>query len=285
MGSKILYMPTQRALEYSRWAANLYFGCPHRCLYCYNKYDQYKRYTEEQFHNSPGPKKQNYQFADIGRLLYQLERDCRNRSSAEGPIFLSFTTDVYQPLEEELRLTRDAIEIIKANGLNVTILTKSPLAIRDFDLLDENDAVGATLTFNNDEDSLFWESNAPLPARRFEMLREAKRQGPHTWVSMEPVIRPQQTLEMVREHHDIIDEFKVGKLNDPPLAPVKYEERLGIDWGDFARRVEAELIVLGKEYMIKEDLREYNNPSNPEHYRLFNEVLESRRNSWEEPCE
>jgi len=59
-------------------------------------------------------------------------------------------------------------------------------SMRDFDLLNGNSNYGATLTFIDRGDSLKWEPGAALPDERMLALKEAKKRGIKTWVSLEP---------------------------------------------------------------------------------------------------
>ncbi len=241
----LIYYPENKAGEYSYLAANLYFGCTHKCVYCYNKKDRFDRYTEHDFHNKPRPKTTPYD------LLTQFDKECKKKSRVDGPIMLSFTCDPYQPLDHELEITRSAIIIMKENGLHVRILTKAgSLPQRDFDLLDENDFVGATLTLSNDEDSKYWEPCAPLPADRINMLRVAKARGINTWVSLEPVIDTAQTFELIRQTHEFVDFYWVGKMNHEEI-----ENELKIDWAQFAGDAISELEALDCNYQLKKGLR------------------------------
>ena len=72
--------------------------------------------------------------------------------------------------------------------------------------------------------------------------------GIHTWVSLEPVIDPEQTLELIRETAPFVDLYKVGKLNY-----VKSE----IDWRMFGARAIKILESLDKKYFIKTDLAKH----------------------------
>jgi hypothetical protein len=69
-------------------------------------------------------------------------------------------------------------------------------------------------------------------------------------VSLEPVIDPEESLEIIRQTHEFVDFYKVGKLNYHPRAST-------IDWRKFAVEVKDLLDDLGCEYLLKEDLRRY----------------------------
>jgi len=71
--------------------------------------------------------------------------------------------------------------------------------------------------------------------------------GIPTWVSLEPVIDPIQSLEIIRTTHDYVDVFKVGKWNHD-------KEASKINWPKFAKDAVNLLNELGAQYYIKKDL-------------------------------
>ena len=236
----IIYAPKGRAGEYSELAANLYSGCSHGCVYCY--VPNILRQERKEFYFEPKPRK---------NILKLLQKDCQKFYGEERSILLSFTSDPYQPIDKKYKITRYAIEIIKRYGLHVNILTKGgKRAERDFDLLDEKDKVGATLTFSEETDSLKWEPEASTPKERMEMLKKAKEHGFQTWVSLEPVIDPYQTLKLIDMTHEYVDHYKVGLLNYHPKSRQ-------INWKKFANDVLEILTKHNKDYYIKNDLRMY----------------------------
>ena len=122
------------------------------------------------------------------------------------------------------------------------------LATRDFDILTVNDTYGATLTLLDAADSKHWEPRAALPEQRLQALRIAHDHGIRTVASLEPVIDPEQTLEMIEWAHEFTDLYKVGKLNYHPHAAT-------IDWHDFGHKAVELLDSLGAKYYIKNDLK------------------------------
>jgi len=234
-----IYEPKGRALEYAPLACNLYRGCGHRCTYCYAP--NVLREDREKFHASIAPRP---------RILAELEKDAAKLHGDPRRVLLSFTSDPYQPANEEFKLTRQAIEILHSHGLCVEILSKGGMrATQDFDLLGERDRVAATLTSVTGPVSHEWEPGAASPGERVKYLKEAKRQGLVTWASLEPVLDPEQSLEIIRRCHPFIDKFKVGTLNHHPVAKT-------IDWKKFGNDAVALLEELGCDYYIKKDLRE-----------------------------
>ena len=184
--------------------------------------------------------------------MVQFQKDCKKLSGTNPqPILFSFTTDPYQEIDEEYQLTRQGIKYLHENGLAVEILTKGGMrAARDFDLLSEKDAFATTLTFVDEKKSREWEPGAALPDDRIEAMKLAHSQGIRVWVSLEPVIDPEESLELIRLTHGFVDLFKVGKLNYHPAAR-------DVDWKSFANRAVSLLERLGKRYYIKKDLQTY----------------------------
>ncbi len=241
MAKRVIYEPSGRAGEYAGLAANCYRGCAHGCFFCFAP--QALRKKREVFHGQPEPRKD---------VLRHLEKDGRRFRGDDREILVSFTTDPYQPLEMELGITRRTIEILIENGLSFTILTKGGLrATRDFDLLASYDRCrfGSTIVFTKQSDADRWEQNAPSIADRMTAIREAHARGIWTWVSLEPVIDPDQALALIEVLHPIVDHWKVGKLNYmKPDRPV--------DWIGFRRVVTSILDSLGADYYIKKSLTE-----------------------------
>jgi DNA repair photolyase len=126
------------------------------------------------------------------------------------------------------------------------------LALRDFDLMEKYDVeFGVTLVFDNEGDRQIWEPGADITGQRLAVLRDAYALGIRTWVSMEPVFYPSQTLELIRSTQSFVMNYKVGKLNHMP----DIERR--VDWKRFVEDVVLVLMTTGRHYYIKNDLWAY----------------------------
>lgn len=236
-----IYEPKGRAREYCELALNLYRGCSHGCLYCYAP--NCLHISPEVFHGEPEPR--------LG-VMAHLEKAAREFKDRE--VFLCFTTDPYQPIDDDYAITRQAIKVLHAAGCRVRILTKGGFrSERDFDLLSARPDLsfyGTTLTFLENGDSLKWEPNAAIPSTRLAMLVKAHNLGIPTWASLEPVIDPTQTLALIEWSAPFADMYKIGRWNHSKRANA-------IDWATFAREAVALLESLGKQYYIKKDLGIY----------------------------
>lgn len=240
----VIYQPKGRAAEYCHWACNIYRGCEHGCRYCY--VPAIMRSSLDSFSVMAEPRKD---------ILEKLEQDAAYQSNngLDENILLSFTSDAYQPIEQKIGITRKALEILAKYGLKVTVLTKGgSRALRDIDLYQDGWEFASTLTFIDDYDSLIWEKGAALPKDRINTLKEFHGHGIYTWVSLEPVIDVEQTLELIDITHEFVDKYKVGKLN-------YRDEARSIDWASFGKQAVEKLRGYGKDYYLKNDLRMYLN--------------------------
>lgn len=232
-----IYEPRGRAKEYADLALNLYSGCSSGCLYCWAP--QILRKTREEFKNVQ-PR--------TGILDY-LRHDAPKY--AGQTVLLSFSCDPYPPLEPTEELTRQAISILHHFNVGVRILTKGGLrSTRDSDMLGPLDSYGATLTFCTISQGEEWEPGAPSWLERIAALQEAHDRGIWTWVSLEPVIEPEQTIELISITSNYVDEYRIGKWNHDYRAKF-------IDWKKFAHQAKATCEAMGKRYMMKEDLKVY----------------------------
>jgi DNA repair photolyase len=139
--------------------------------------------------------------------------------------------------------------------------------LQDLDVIKSfgpNIQVGGSLTFTNDADSLKWEKNGALPNERFDTLRILHEEGVKTWASMEPVIYPDQSLEIMERTAAYVDAYKIGKLNHFK----KHEDRF--DWSAFLCEAVAIMRKHGKPFYIKHDLRAFK----PEHLHLSPEEVD-----------
>ena len=244
----VIYEPKGRAREYAPLACNLYMGCTHGCKYCYAPSCMRKK--PEEWHNAARARGED--------VLALFEKDCaklakERADDASRRVLFCFLSDPYQPLESELHLTRRGIEVAARHGIKVDILTKGDGALIEQDLplmLESQTHLGITLSFINDVSRREWEPMASTVQSRLNILRKAHEMGIYTWVSMEPVIIPDEALEVIRQAHSSVDFWKVGKLNH------NKEVERSIDWPKFRDNAIALLESFGSEYYIKEDLRQ-----------------------------
>ena len=156
----------------SKLSLNPYTGCPHGCLYCYaSSYIPNFRTCR--------PK------TDLPRRLA--------REAARVPqgrlVAMSNSSDPYPPMEEKLCLSRSCLEILRARGLAVQVVTKSCLVARDAQLLAGMRAcVAITLTTLDDSISRSLESGASLPGQRLKAMEKLAALGVPVSARIDPII-------------------------------------------------------------------------------------------------
>lgn len=235
---KIIYKPSGEAAEYASLACNFYCFCTHRCRYCY----RLPFVPAKKFHQKGIPKK------DAVTLL---KKDAAKIEGDEREILLSFVGDPYQPCEMEHGITRQALQVLITHDLRFTVLTKGGTrAVRDFDLLEkyEKGRFGSSIVFWDQEYADYWEPNAAPITDRIAAIEQAHSRNIPTWVSLEPVIDPNQALKVIQELHPIVDHWKVGKLNHHK------EVEQHVDWLRFREDVTALLNDLNADYYLKNSL-------------------------------
>jgi DNA repair photolyase len=199
----VIYEPKGRALEYSWLACNLYKGCVHGCQYCYAPSALQKRPAD--FHNTAAPR---------DNILRELRKDAAKLAGTRKRVLLCFTCDPYPPLDIAGAVTREALLVLREHEISFQVLTKGGMrAARDFDCYGPDDAFATTLTFLDVDRSLSVEPKAAIPSDRIEAIRAAKEAGITTWASLEPVLDAEQSLALIEATRDIVDLYKIGKLN------------------------------------------------------------------------
>lgn len=237
---QIVYEPKGKAREYAELACNLYTSCVHGCKYCYVP-GAVRKSREEFCGGGVMVKDALKRFAHDAALLACDQRD----------ILFSFTCDPYQS-DESAALMEEVYKIAAANDLKLSVLTKAGFrAVRHlpyFELYGWK--FGTTVCFMDEKLREEWEPGAPSIHSRLMAISEAHRRGIYTWVSVEPVIDPDEALRVMWVFKNAVDLWKIGKINHFPEIEKKY------DWVDFRERVKARLEEFGANYYLKKSLTE-----------------------------
>ncbi|MEL9990154.1 MAG: radical SAM protein [Thermoproteus sp.] len=157
-----------------KYGLNPYTGCGHSCTYCY-----ISSYIPKAF--QPRPKEE---------LIERIKRDLRKLPRG-SVISLSNSSDPYTPPEAELELTRKALSLILEAGHKVLIVTKSPLVLRDLDLLARyrgRVVVQITITTLDEKLAERLEPQAPRPRARLEAVRRIAEAGIPVGVRLDPIV-------------------------------------------------------------------------------------------------
>jgi DNA repair photolyase len=178
------------------WVVNPYTGCEHACSYCYARF--MKRF-------SPHPEPWGA-FVDVKVNAPSLLR-AEVRKKKRATVWVSGVCDPYQPLEEHYRLTRQCLEILAENSWPVVVQTRSPLVLRDLDIIrDARDfEVGLSITTADDSVRALFEPCAPPIPERIRALDELHRAGVRTYAMVAPVLPGAEGLaELLRGRVDYV---------------------------------------------------------------------------------
>jgi DNA repair photolyase len=191
------------------YSLNPYVGCVHGCRYCYVARMPHIR--------TRGMPWGEFVEAKINAAEL-LQRELRR--AQPGKVVIGISTDPYQPVERELQLTRHILEAFldgypAAERFEIRILTKSPLVLRDAELLRELGAeVGFTVTTDSEKIREIFEPRAPAISLRIRALRELKRAGLRTYAFVGPLLPmlPEMLVEMLA---GAVDRVIIDRMNYP----------------------------------------------------------------------
>ena len=163
-----------------RFGMNIYRGCTHGCIYCDSRSRCYQ-FTHP------------FEDVEVKKNAPQLLEKALRSKRKKCMIGTGAMSDPYMHCEEELKLTRKCLEVIRDNEFGIAIQTKSDLILRDIDLLDEINRISKcvvqiTLTTYDDDLCRILEPNVCNTKRRIEVLEEMKKRKIPTIVWMTPIL-------------------------------------------------------------------------------------------------
>lgn len=184
-----------------RYTVNPYRGCSHACVYCFARPSH------------------TYLDLDAGRdfereIVVKVNVPERLRAELSRPswkrelVAFGTNTDPYQWVEGRYRLMPPMLEALRDSRTPTSILTKSSLVMRDFELLRElNEAVELSVNFSVPTlEERAWretEPHTPHPRKRLEAVAKLNRAGIPSGVLVAPLMPGvnddrEQVAEIVR---------------------------------------------------------------------------------------
>ena len=176
----------------AEYVMNIYRGCDHGCIYCYARSCYYE-------------KTNNFEIIRAKKNALQIIRDDLCRKVKPGVVITGSVSDPYNKLEEEHKLTRNALELINAFDFGICIVTKSSLVTRDVDVLEDIKthspaSVNFSITCTDDETCQKVEPHVSLTSERFKAIEKLAKNNLIVGVLIDPVIPYiTDTLDNVRE--------------------------------------------------------------------------------------
>ncbi len=159
---------------------NIYRGCTHGCIYCDSRSKCY------QFTHA-------FEDIEVKQNAPELLEAALKSKRKKCMIGTGAMSDPYMHCEEQLKLTRQCLEIISKYEFGIAIQTKSDRILRDIELLDEINqkakaVVQMTLTTFDDGLCAIIEPNVCNTKRRIQVLEEIQKRGIPTVVWLTPIL-------------------------------------------------------------------------------------------------
>ena len=184
------------------YVINPYTGCQHGCSYCYARF--MKRVT--------GHKEPWGEFVDVKiNAAELLQKEIKKKKRKR--VWVSGVCDPYQPLEATYRLTRQCLEILAHHDWPVVIQTRSPLVLRDIDIIQDarEFEVGFSVTTADERIRELFEPHAPPITERIRALGELHKAGIRTYAMIAPVLPGAEGLAALLRGN--VDYVLVDRMN------------------------------------------------------------------------
>jgi DNA repair photolyase len=170
-----------------RWTINPYRGCSHGCKFCFARpthtylgFDADRDFDKEIVVKVNVPEVLR---AELARPSWRWEH-----------VAMGTNTDPYQWVESRYRLMPPILEALRDSGTPCSVLTKSPLVLRDIELLKSFREAGVEVSAAFSVPTLeekAWrasEPHTPHPRKRLEAVGELTRAGIPTGILVAPLM-------------------------------------------------------------------------------------------------
>lgn len=165
---------------WTKYSAHPYLGCEFGCEYCYGRDKHYCPYEHIEDFDKLIKIKENA--AEL------LRKELKNKPKE------LISVGEWQPAEAKYKLARQMLEVCLDLGFPVFVLEKSPLILRDLDLLKKiNKKAGvisgfSMMTTKDDETHKIFEPKAPPVKARFEAMKKLADAGLMTGTHLMPIL-------------------------------------------------------------------------------------------------
>src|SRR5882757_9765261 len=160
------------------WTINPYRGCTHACVFCFAR------------------KTHTFLGLDAGRDFEReiVRAEVRRPSWKRDLVALGTNTDPYQWCESRYRMLPEILEALLEARTAVSVLTKSPLVMRDVEIFERFRDAGLKVSVNLSVPTLdekAWratEPHTPSPAARLDAVAELRRRGIDSGILIAPLM-------------------------------------------------------------------------------------------------
>ena len=190
--ASIEYKPTSAILTRATgfmdaydYTLNPYSGCSYGCTYCYAAFFSRDRKKQDSW---------GYWVSVKENAVEKMER-LTWRSLDDKLIYMSSVTDPYQPIERELEITRNLLNIMAERYKpRLVVQTRSPDVVRDCDLFrrieDNGGRVQVNMTVTTDDEDIrrTFEPYCPSNAIRLRAIKQVQAEGIDACITMTPLL-------------------------------------------------------------------------------------------------
>lgn len=163
---------------------NPYTGCSFGCAYCYVRQMPVSLFRQQEWGT----------WVDVKQEAAALLRKELRRAKAKGEvtIFMSSSTDPYQPVEYKEQVTRSLLAVMAEEPPDfLFVQTRSPLVARDIELLQRlGDRVRVSMTVETDREDIrrHFTPHAPPVQARLQTLRRLRDAGIPVQAAIAPLL-------------------------------------------------------------------------------------------------
>ncbi|MFZ3588467.1 radical SAM protein [Bacillus sp. DJP31] len=183
--TKQLLTPASGFLKGYTFSLNPYIGCSFGCSYCYVRKMPVNLFRKEEWGSWVDIKRNAQE-----RYLHEMKKARKKHDSIS--IFMSSSTDPYQPIENEAQITRSLLEaMVEEQPDFLFIQTRSPLIERDKELIKKlSNKVLVSMTIETDLEHIrkIFSPNAPPISARLRVLKSLVDQGIAAQVAIAPML-------------------------------------------------------------------------------------------------
>ena len=236
------------------WSLNPYMGCAHRCTFCYVR-------AFERRADRPSDDRYGTSIRVKTNVAEVLRKELARKSWKGEPVAVGAATDPYQPAEGRYRLTRACIEAFRDFGNPFSLITRSPLIVRDVDVIaDAARRADVSVTFSVPTlDREIWRTTEPgtaPPRQRLRAMRTLLDAGVKAGIGVAPILpglsdEPALLDDVVRAARDAGAAFVwANVLYLRPGTREHFLDHLARDWPELLPLYEE--LYAGRAYLARE---------------------------------
>jgi DNA repair photolyase len=196
------------------WTINPYRGCTHACVFCFAR----KTHTYLDMDAGRDFEREIVVKVNVPELV---RAELARPSWKRDLVALGTNTDPYQWCEGRYRMLPEILEALLAAETPVSVLTKSPLVMRDIEIFERFRDAGLRVSVNVSVPTLdekAWrltEPHTPSPSARLDAVAELRKRGIDSGILIAPLMpgindSPEQVEPIVRRAREADATFLGG---------------------------------------------------------------------------